>query len=171
MFFLLLSVVPVSASVFGQDAKVSLQVEKASLEKVMSILEKSTDYRFVYQNSQVESVGNLTLNFKDSDIRDVMTECLKGSGLTFSVVGVNVVIVPLGEKPQVPKEDKKEKQVKGRVTDKEGLPLPGVSVLIDLLGGYYINCNVCLLRFVAGLRNQPKYDKINSDIKQDLRII
>lgn len=34
MFFLLLSVVPVSASVFGQDAKVSLQVEKASLEKV-----------------------------------------------------------------------------------------------------------------------------------------
>ena len=40
MFFLLLSVVPVSASVFGQDAKVSLQVEKASLEKVMSILER-----------------------------------------------------------------------------------------------------------------------------------
>lgn len=80
MFFLLLSVVPVSASVFGQDAKVSLQVEKASLEKVMSILEKSTDYRFVYQNSQVESVGNLTLNFKDSDIREVMTECLRGSG-------------------------------------------------------------------------------------------
>ena len=78
MFFLLLSVVPVSASVFGQDAKVSLQVEKASLEKVMSILEKSTDYRFVYQNSQVESVGNLTLNFKDSDIREVMTECLRG---------------------------------------------------------------------------------------------
>ena len=131
MFFLLLSVVPVSASVFGQDAKVSLQVEKASLEKVMSILEKSTDYRFVYQNSQVESVGNLTLNFKDSDIREVMTECLRGSGLTFSVVGVNVVIVPLGEKPQVQKENKKEKQVKGRVTDKEGLPIPGVSVLID----------------------------------------
>lgn len=29
------------------------------------------------------------------------------------------------------KENKKEKQVKGRVTDKEGLPMPGVSVLID----------------------------------------
>ena len=40
-----------------------------------------------------------------------------------------------------------------------------------VLGGYYINCSVCLLRFVAGLRNQAKYDKINSDIKQDLRII
>ena len=87
MFFLLLSVVPVSASVFGQDAKVSLQVEKASLEKVMSILEKSTDYRFVYQNSQVESVGNLTLNFKDSDIRDVMTECLK----VLKAKGIDVV--------------------------------------------------------------------------------
>ena len=59
----------------------SLQVEKASLEKVMSILEKSTDYRFVYQNSQVESVGNLTLNFKDSDIREVMTECLERTGV------------------------------------------------------------------------------------------
>ena len=40
-----------------------------------------------------------------------------------------------------------------------------------VLGGYYINCSVSLLRFVAGLRNQAKYDKINSDIKQDLRII
>ena len=130
-FFLLLSVVPVSASVFGQYAKVSLQVEKASLEKVMDILEKSTDYRFVYQNSQVEAVRDLTLNFKDSDIRDVMKECLKGSRLTFNVVGMNVVIVPLGEKQPVQQDVKKEKQVKGRVTDKEGLPLPGVSVMID----------------------------------------
>ena len=46
-FFLLLSVVPVSASVFGQYAKVSLRVENVSLEKVMDILERSTDYRFV----------------------------------------------------------------------------------------------------------------------------
>jgi len=45
----------------------------------------------------------------------------------------------------------------------------GMDALV--LGGYYINCNVSLLRFVAGLRNQAKYDKINSDIKQDLRII
>lgn len=36
-FFLLLSVVPVSASVFGQYAKVSLRVENVSLEKVMDI--------------------------------------------------------------------------------------------------------------------------------------
>ena len=130
-FFLLLSVVPVSASVFGQYAKVSLRVENVSLEKVMDILERSTDYRFVYQNSQVESVRDLTLNFKDTDIRDVMKECLKGSGLTFNVVGMNVVIVPLGEKQPVQQDVKKEKQVKGRVTDKGGLPVPGVSVLID----------------------------------------
>lgn len=112
-------------------AKVSLRVENVSLEKVMDILERSTDYRFVYQNSQVESVRDLTLNFKDTDIRDVMKECLKGSGLTFNVVGMNVVIVPLGEKQPVQQDVKKEKQVKGRVTDKGGLPVPGVSVLID----------------------------------------
>ena len=130
-FFLLLSVVPVSASVFGQYAKVSLRVEKASLEKVMDMLEKSTDFRFVYQNRQVEAVRDLTLDFKDTDIRGVMTECLKGSGLTFNMVGMNVVIVPLGEKQPVQQDVKKEKQVKGRVTDKGGLPMPGVSVLID----------------------------------------
>ena len=89
-FFLFLGVVPVSATVFGQYAKVSLRVEKASLEKVMDILEQSTDYRFVYQNSQIESVRNLTLDLKDTDIRDVMKECLKGSSLTFNVVGMNV---------------------------------------------------------------------------------
>lgn len=130
-FFLLLSVVPVTASGSEQYTKVALRVENASLEKVMDILEKSTDYRFVYQNSQVESVRNLTLNFKDSDIREVMKECLKGTGLTFNVVGKNVVIVPLQEKLPIQQEVKKGKQVKGRVTDREGLPLPGVSVLID----------------------------------------
>ena len=129
-FFLLLSVILLPASVFGQNAKVSLQVENASLVKVMDILEKSTDYRFVYQNSQVESVRDLTLNFKDADIRDVMKECLKGSGLTFNVVEMNIVIVPLKEK-QVQQDVKKKKEVKGRVTDEDGLPLPGVSVLID----------------------------------------
>ena len=73
-FFLLLSVVPVSASVFGQYAKVSLRVENVSLEKVMDILERSTDYRFVYQNSQVESVRDLTLNFKDTECDEGMSE-------------------------------------------------------------------------------------------------
>jgi hypothetical protein len=73
-FFLLLSVVPVSASVFGQYAKVSLRVENVSLEKVMDILERSTDYRFVYQNSQVESVRDLTLNFKDTGCDEGMSE-------------------------------------------------------------------------------------------------
>ena len=43
MFFLLLSVVPVSASVFGQDAKVSLQVEKASLEKFIVYVKKKNE--------------------------------------------------------------------------------------------------------------------------------
>ena len=37
-FFLFLGVVPVSATVFGQYAKVSLRVEKASLEKACALL-------------------------------------------------------------------------------------------------------------------------------------
>ena len=48
---------------YAQDEKVSFEVQNAKLTEIISILEKSTGYTFLYQDEQVAAVKNLTFRF------------------------------------------------------------------------------------------------------------
>lgn len=45
-----------SANVYSQIAKVSLEVKNASLEQVIQLLEKESGYIFLYEDAQIEQV-------------------------------------------------------------------------------------------------------------------
>lgn len=50
-----------SANVYSQIAKVSLEVKNASLEQVIQLLEKESGYIFLYEDAQIEQVQDLEL--------------------------------------------------------------------------------------------------------------
>lgn len=72
ILFLLVSAMQVTAGVYSQEAKVTLQVENASFESVIRLLEKSTDYTFLYEDRHVEGVQHLNLHYNDADIKEVL---------------------------------------------------------------------------------------------------
>ena len=81
-----------SANVYSQIAKVSLEVKNASLEQVIQLLEKESGYIFLYEDAQIEQVQDLELNFKDEDLKVVLDECLQNSGLTYKLMNHTIVI-------------------------------------------------------------------------------
>lgn len=54
--FLCYSSFQLSANVYSQIAKVSLEVKNASLEQVIQLLEKESGYIFLYEDAQIEQV-------------------------------------------------------------------------------------------------------------------
>lgn len=69
ILFLCISSFQLSANVYSQIAKVSLEVKNASLEQVIQLLEKESGYIFLYEDAQIEQVQDLELNFKDEDLK------------------------------------------------------------------------------------------------------
>ena len=129
ILFLCISSFQLSANVYSQIAKVSLEVKNASLEQVIQLLEKESGYIFLYEDAQIEQVQGLELNFKDEDLKVVLDECLQNSGLTYKLMNHTIVISRKNVNDQVRMTPTKL-LLQGIVKDTDGHVLPGVSVVL-----------------------------------------
>ena len=128
ILFLLVSAMQVTAGVYSQEAKVTLQVENASFESVIRLLEKSTDYTFLYEDRHVEGVQHLNLHYNDADIKEVLDACLKGTNLTYKLINHTIII----QRAAFVAADTLQKiTVKGIVKDAKGEILPGVTIRVQ----------------------------------------
>lgn len=174
-----------TTNAYCQEEKVSLKAENVSLIEVFSMLEKNTNYTFLYQDEQVKNVQNLTCHFKDEPLKTVLQTCLKGTGLTWKVVD-NTIVLQAAQRSATDSTQVKERKITGKVTDEKGEPLPGVTVLIEgtTIGvttnpdGYYsLSCpnskDLVLCFSFVGMETQriPVADKteINIAMKEDVQ--
>ncbi|WP_159441024.1 SusC/RagA family TonB-linked outer membrane protein [Pedobacter caeni] len=127
-FILLTTFVQVSAATFAQT--LSYRQKKTTLEHVFKELERQTGYTVFWSSNSLEN-KTLDVNFKQSNLAEVMEKCLEGQDLTYTIDNHTVVI------------REKEKSiierfvsyfnlvdVTGRITDEQGKPLPGATVRI-----------------------------------------
>lgn len=147
--FLLLGVVAVSAKSYSQATKVCIDVRNVTLTELFEEIEAQSDFYFFYKNDEVASIKRIDLKVKGETIERILDDLLKGSDLKYKVVDRYIVISP-GSKIIDGKElsDAEQKSVSGKVTDKNGEPLPGVSVtfrgttsgtITNVDGGYVLN--------------------------------
>ena len=115
---------------YAQEEKISFEVQNAKLTEVISILEKSTGYTFLYQDEQVAAVKNLTFRFTNERLSVVLTKCLAGTNLIWTVEDKTIVL-KREEKVGAQQQQVKSRKVSGRVFDETGQPLPGVTVMIE----------------------------------------
>lgn len=91
--------------------------------KVLEDLESRTSYTFVYQKQLIEGIPSVTLKISTAKIEDIVEELLSGTKLEYEVIQSTIV---LKERKNVPTAI----SARGTVVDEEGLPLPGVMVLV-----------------------------------------
>ncbi len=130
-FLLIASILQVSASSFAQ--KITLNMKQTTLKKVFNEIRKQTGYDIVWSNKTVKSNTLVDANFKDVALSDVLTQCLKGKPLVFTVKDKTIVISEVlkqVEKPSTSVVEQLNIKVVGHVQDEKGLPLPGASVKI-----------------------------------------
>ena len=121
-----------SASVYSQNVMFNFKLRNATFEDLMGEVRRYSDYFFVYKDTDVAGIKRLTREFKEAGIEEVLQGCLEGSGLTFFIED-NLIYIKLADKTtdreSLPQQE--SKKATGIVTDEEGNPLPGVSVIVS----------------------------------------
>lgn len=122
-FLILVTCMQVSAKVYSQQ-KFSLNIKQADVSNILTKIQKQSDYRFFYNYASVKKLGKVDLNVKDASISEILAT-LMDNKLSFKLAENNVVIIT--------SQDEANSQiiVKGKVVDKAGQPLIGVSVKIQ----------------------------------------
>jgi len=146
-----LCIVQVSASTIVLGQNINLQAKDKSIKEVLTSIENQSNYRFFYNEAYIDLSKVVSLNVNEKSIKAVLDELLYSSKVSYKLLENNlVVIVPISELQQ--------KTITGRVTDKNGMSIPGVSVVVkgtsravmtDTDGKYSIvvNNNNVVLRF------------------------
>ncbi|WP_282637134.1 SusC/RagA family TonB-linked outer membrane protein [Sphingobacterium thalpophilum] len=155
----------VSANVFSQQ-KVSLDVQKAKLSRVLKMIEDQSDYYFVYNSTNENLNKEVSVNVTNGKVLDVLARLFKKSGLVYSVSKEGLVVI--SQQQQV--------AVTGQVTDDKGNPLAGASIRVkgtavgratDINGRFNIDASTgsTLIVSFAGYTSQEVAVAKDNDIK------
>ncbi|WP_421918830.1 SusC/RagA family TonB-linked outer membrane protein [Marinifilum sp.] len=167
LFFL--AIFTVAAEGYSQGTRISMKMEDPSLKEVFKELKSLSDYTFVYSEGMVADVNIDEINFQEVSVEEALNECLESTDLEYYIENSVVVIrkkAPVVEQPV----QQQKKTIKGKVTDKEGVPLPGVSVVVkgttlgvatDIDGNYSLEFEgenaVLVYSFVGMVPQEIKY--------------
>ena len=178
VFLFFVSLVHVSASVYSQKTKLNIKLENATLQQVFSAIQEQSEFDFFYKNEQIPANARISAEYQDEAIEVVLDKILKGTGLTYHVLDKDIVISTGGVQSNEV-NSQQQKSVSGKVTDSSGVPLPGVTVIIngttngvitDINGKYTILKvpeNAILLFSFVGMKTQEVTvsGKTNIDVR------
>ena len=113
-------------AVCAQNVRVTLHLQDADFEEFITRIKQQTRYTFFYNDQVAKAVEPITVNRENALLEEVLRESLSPKGFDFSIEDRTVII----KKAEVPAAQPQEAVVRGKVTDKDGYPLPGVTVLL-----------------------------------------
>jgi TonB-linked SusC/RagA family outer membrane protein len=124
MFFLTATFLHAYADGFTQQ-RVSLKVESVDLKAVLNQIERKSQYRFLYNPAIVKKAGKITVDVNNEYVSALLDRIFKGSGINYRIMNDALVVLAEGQ-GEVPLPQ----DVKGKVADGEGKPIPGASIVI-----------------------------------------
>ncbi len=128
---MLITFLQVSAKSFSQTGKIDLNVNKATLVDVFQQIEEESNYRFFYDNAQVDLTKEVSVHYENKNIADLLNELFSGTDLTYEMMDNLILVKSKSESnKRVFISDAKQNQVSGSVSDSNGSPLPGVTVVV-----------------------------------------
>lgn len=116
--------------------KLTIQKEHVGLRTVFTDISNQTGYSVIYSVSHVERMPAVNVSLHDVPLKEAMAQILADLPLDFVIAGKEIVIKekpdvrPLSRTAKLTGQSKQQQTVSGRVTDEDGEPLPGVSVLL-----------------------------------------
>jgi len=126
---LLVAIFNVKANTYAQT-KVSLDLNNATVENVIETLEQKTDFRFIYKMNDIDLARIVSINVKNETIDVVLDKLFKGTPTDFKVRDKQIILKKLVISKKTT-EKGVPKTIKGKITDENGIPLPGASVMVE----------------------------------------
>lgn len=140
LFVVLLSGITYAHTTKAQDVlskTISIDVEGLEMKKILNIIEKQVDIRFVYSPSAIKSSQKITYKSNNKKLEVVLKELFLPLAVSYSISDSRILLKKVNQDSgfiQEPKEEiiKEviEQKVTGKVADDAGVALVGVSVVV-----------------------------------------
>ena len=112
---------------YSQTMKVTVVADNVSTGKVISEIEKQTDYLFVYNVNEVNLKRNVKVNAQNKSVAEVLNKVFEGTDIYYAMEGKNIMLMSKAKDGEAVQQANK---VTGIVKDANGEPVIGANVMV-----------------------------------------
>ena len=112
---------------YSQTMKVTVVADNMSTGKVISEIEKQTDYLFVYNVNEVNLKRNVKVNAQNKSVAEVLNKVFEGTDIYYAMEGKNIMLMSKAKDGEAAQQANK---VTGIVKDANGEPVIGANVMV-----------------------------------------
>lgn len=112
---------------YSQTMKVTVVADNVSTGKVISEIEKQTDYLFVYNVNEVNLKRNVKVNAQNKSVAEVLNKIFEGTDIYYAMEGKNIMLMSKAKEGGAVQQVNK---VTGIVKDANGEPIIGANVMV-----------------------------------------
>ncbi|MDR2968792.1 MAG: SusC/RagA family TonB-linked outer membrane protein [Tannerellaceae bacterium] len=127
---LLLFVIALQAganSLYSQSAKVSLEMNNATVEEILNTIEEESEFYFLYNSKLVDVDRKVSVNVKSQSVETVLDQLFASTDVTYKIEDRQII---LSKKEFAGNElQQNKKTVSGVIVDNQGEPVIGASIV------------------------------------------
>ncbi|MBW6536183.1 MAG: TonB-dependent receptor [Mariniphaga sp.] len=169
LLLLMALVTNAQASAYSETVTFDLKMKQVTLKEVFKAIADQSEFKFIYNNNEVNDNQKVTFNKQGARVEEILDELLPKHNLDYKVIDRQVIVFPkeVNTTASSSVAVQQQKTISGKVIDEEGIPLPGVSVVVqgttigvvtDIDGNYTLqvpdDARVLVFSFVGMKRQQ-----------------
>ncbi|MFA5420362.1 MAG: carboxypeptidase-like regulatory domain-containing protein, partial [Bacteroidales bacterium] len=166
---LLVTFMHLSASVYSQQAKLSLSLRNVTIRDALKQIEDQSDFFFMYKGEEINVSQNVNLQIESKSIEEILDNLFKGTNISYEIVNRQIVLTNNGLNGNLRIAVQQQRTVKGKVTGSNGEPIPGATIVVkgtnngtitDIDGNYTlpnVPSDATLVCSFVGMRTQEVF--------------
>jgi TonB-linked SusC/RagA family outer membrane protein len=119
--------------IYSQDAKISLDMKNATIEKVLQTIEEKSDYYFLYNSRLIDVDRKVSVRVRNAPISAVLEKLFNSENVNYEVKGSQIILSPKEMYSQITAVvnalQQQKKTITGTIVDEAGEPIIGANIV------------------------------------------
>ncbi|SFW62988.1 TonB-linked outer membrane protein, SusC/RagA family [Sinomicrobium oceani] len=131
LFFVVLQI---TASSAPAQKKLVFDLQNVTLNEVLEEIKKQTDYKFFFEREVIDLSERISLKAERETVEIILERLFRGSPVTFTIIDRQIVLtkkIAFAPQPVYHAEMPVQRVITGTITDSSGIPLMGVTILVE----------------------------------------
>uniref|UniRef100_UPI0032169532 TonB-dependent receptor n=1 Tax=uncultured Draconibacterium sp. TaxID=1573823 RepID=UPI0032169532 len=120
----------IAGQTYSQTKLLNLNIDKTTVKEVLSKIEEQSEFYFMYSGKFIDVNREVSINVKNQKIEEILDLLFAGTNVDYTIKDKFVVLTPSELVKKGISVTSQQKSVTGVVTNSDGQPLPGVTVVI-----------------------------------------
>lgn len=113
---------------------IDCSIDRKTLKEAFALVQKKSGYLFIYNEKLLSPYTSVSIDARNQAVTEVIASLLRNLPLTYRIQNGKVIIMEKAgpKRPQAINEAGvvNDDKIKGKVTDENGAPLPGVTIMV-----------------------------------------